>query len=71
MAKKKTTEECKVCGRVIFIAVDEDGKRIKLEPTTEVYRMAYPGPADSWQALKAKSPAITLFIPHWLSCAKR
>lgn len=60
-----TSGECKTCGRSIIWATNEQGKRVALTITMEVYSIVYPGPHDSYETKRAKKQ---VYVNHKITC---
>lgn len=66
--KKIKTPKCKTCGRSIIWAVNEDGKKVALTMSREVYAVVYPGPHDHFATLRTKK---NVYVNHRIVCGAK
>lgn len=56
---------CRNCGKTIIYAINEEGKKVALSWTLEVYSIVYPGPHSHYLTKRAKK---TVYVNHLLVC---
>lgn len=66
--KKMPKQECKQCGRKVIWAINEQGKKVALTMSQEVYAVVYPGPHDHFATLRTKKQ---VYVNHRIVCGAK
>lgn len=66
--RRPNPTHCKKCGTSVIWAHNEEGKKVELTITQEVYSIVYPGPHDRFLTKRAKQQ---VYVNHKLVCGAK